>query len=50
MGLFKPDLYRSFAFGFALGALIIGIHSGPELWQEIVPPAQAQSAAVQQDR
>lgn len=42
MGLFKADLYRSFAFGFALGAAILGIQAGPELWNEIVPQAQAQ--------
>jgi hypothetical protein len=23
MGLFKPDLYRSFAIGFALGAVLL---------------------------
>ena len=23
MGLFKPDLYRSFAIGFALGAVVV---------------------------
>lgn len=50
MGLFKPDLYRSFAFGFALGALILGVQAGPELWQEIVPQAQAQSVAPEQAR
>ena len=24
MGLFKPDLYRSFAIGFLIGAMIVG--------------------------
>jgi hypothetical protein len=41
MGLFKPDLYRHFAMGFALGALIVGVQVGPSLWDEVVPQAQA---------
>ncbi len=49
MGLFKPDLYRSFAFGFALGALILGVQAGPDVWQELAPQAQAQTAAPSQD-
>lgn len=41
MGLFKPDLYRSFAIGFALGALALAFHYGPENWGEAIPQAQA---------
>ena len=30
MGLFKPDLYRSFAVGFLIGAAILGANLGGE--------------------
>ena len=47
MGLFKADFYRFFALGFAGGALLVfgamGIGSGGDLGNNIVPPAQAQS-------
>ena len=48
MGLFKPDLYRSLAFGFALGAVIVfsvlGIDPGSNLANGVAPPAVAASA------
>jgi len=31
MGLFTPDLYRSFAIGFGLGALVLAITVGSQL-------------------
>lgn len=46
MRLFTSDLYRSFAAGFALGALIVGVQIGPDLWGEIVPQAHAQTLAA----
>jgi hypothetical protein len=46
MRLFTSDLYRSFAAGFALGALIVGVQIGPELWDEVVPQAHAQTLAA----
>ena len=41
MRLFKSDLYRNFAIGFAIGAMIVGVQAGPELWNQVVPQAQA---------
>ena len=41
MGLFKPDLYRNFAIGFALGALLVGVQLGPQLLGDAIPQAQA---------
>jgi len=41
MGLFTPDLYRSFAFGFAVGAVIIGVSAVPNWGAELASPAQA---------
>lgn len=44
MGLFKPDLYRSFAIGFALGAALIGLYAAGGFQAEIASPAQAATA------
>lgn len=45
MGIFKPDFYRYFAFGFAGGALLVmgamGIGHVAPLSNDLVPPAQA---------
>ena len=41
MGLFKPDLYRSLALGFALGTVLAGWQIAPQLAAEIAPPAHA---------
>lgn len=45
MGLFKPDLLRSFGIGFALGtALLIGsvwAHSEEGLTGKVIPKAEA---------
>lgn len=47
MGLFTPQLYRSFAVGFALGALVLlGVMEGDarsQLAEKIVPSAVAAS-------
>lgn len=43
IGLFKPDLYRSFALGFVLGAAILTLQAGPELWAEILPQTLAKA-------
>jgi len=45
MRLFKSDLYRNFAIGFAVGTLIVGAQAGPQLWDELVPQAQAHTVA-----
>ena len=48
MGLFKPDFYRFFLFGFAAGALFVvttmdtGI--GSTIARGVVPIAEAQAA------
>lgn len=45
MGLFKADLYRFFALGFAGGALLVlgamGIGSHSPLMNDLAPAAQA---------
>lgn len=48
MGLFKPDLFRSLAIGFAVGAVIVvaalGINPGSNLANGVAPPAEAAAA------
>lgn len=43
MGLFKPDLYRAFAIGFALGGLVIALVLGTGLSGDpsLIPAATA---------
>ena len=41
MGLFTPDLYRNFAIGFAVGAVIIGVSSVPNWNVDLSSPVQA---------
>jgi hypothetical protein len=48
MRLFKSDLYRNFAIGFVGGALLVGAQAGPELWDQIIPQAQAHTLAAPQ--
>lgn len=48
MGLFKPDFYRFFAFGFLAGAVLVGVTmESPvrdELVSGVVPVAEAAPA------
>ena len=45
MGLFKPDLYRSFAIGFAVGAAILGgvmsMNNESSISNRVIPSASA---------
>ncbi len=41
MGLFKSDLYRNFAIGFAVGAAFVGLSATGGWDGEIASPAQA---------
>ncbi|KUO55853.1 MAG: hypothetical protein APF82_05245 [Sphingomonadales bacterium BRH_c42] len=41
MNLFKPDLYRSLAIGFALGVALITMISVPHWDGDLADPAQA---------
>lgn len=45
MGLFKPDLFRSFAIGFVAGAVILGgvmgIKSDDSIANRVIPAASA---------
>jgi hypothetical protein len=41
MGLFKADLYRSFAVGFVLGGLALGAAMTQRPDQVMIPQAQA---------
>lgn len=48
MGLFKPDLFRSLALGFALGAVavfaVIGVNFIQNIADGVAPAAEAASA------
>jgi len=49
MGMFKPDFYRFFTIGFALGAALVfatlsGGHVGSKIADGVVPTAQAAAA------
>ncbi|MBE5073943.1 hypothetical protein IM511_06460 [Erythrobacteraceae bacterium E2-1 Yellow Sea] len=44
MGLFKPDLYRNFALGFALGAVLVGVGVVDNWHADMATPAQAATA------
>ena len=44
MGLFTPDLYRSFAIGFAVGVVIIGASAVRNWDTDLASPAQAATA------
>lgn len=48
MGLFKPDFYRFFLVGFAVGALFVvgamDTQVGPAIKDGVVPAAEAQAA------
>lgn len=46
MGLFKPDLYRSFGIGFALGAVLVALQVGPSLMDQFLPAAQAETVEL----
>ncbi|MBN8500127.1 MAG: hypothetical protein J0M19_03120 [Sphingomonadales bacterium] len=52
MGLFKPDLYRSFAVGFVLGAALLSgfmaAKSGDGLSDKVIPAATAAPALPDQ--
>lgn len=54
MGLFKPDLFRSFALSFVLGtaALLASLAatSGKGLGNQMIPAAQAAPVALDQTR
>ncbi len=41
MNLFAPDLYRNFALGFAVGAVIVGAATIDQWADQISPPANA---------
>lgn len=45
MGLFKPDLFRSLAIGFVVGAVIVfsalGIDPAQNITQGVAPAAEA---------
>ncbi|MFM2300405.1 MAG: hypothetical protein RLZZ84_141 [Pseudomonadota bacterium] len=54
MGLFKRDLYRSFAVGFGLGTaallLALGIQSSSGISGQVISAAQAAPALPDQTR
>ncbi len=53
MGLFKADLYRSFAIGFALGAAVLVAtmgFRGDAAGNGVIPAAAAAPVAIDQTR
>ncbi len=48
MGLFKPDLFRSLAAGFALGAVIVfsmlDVDAGSQIANGVAPQVEARAA------
>ncbi len=52
MGLFKPDLYRSFAIGFVLGsamlAAVLGSQGDRPIAGQVIPSATAAPAELDQ--
>ncbi len=54
MGLFKPDLFRSFAIGFVLGAVVLlgmaGLEAGNSISGQVIPSAQAAPSLPDQTR
>jgi hypothetical protein len=49
MGLFKPDLYRNFAIGFALGAGLVVWQIAPSMNADLIPQAQAAPVSAPAD-
>lgn len=43
MGLLKPDLYRSFGIGFALGAVLVAMQIGPSFQEQFLPSTHAET-------
>lgn len=41
MNLFKTDLFRNFAIGFAAGAVIVAFQASPDIFGAILPTAEA---------
>jgi len=41
MNLFKTDLFRNFAIGFAAGAVIVALQATPDIFGAILPAAEA---------
>lgn len=48
MGLFKADLFRSFAVGFVMGAIVLGAAMTHRPDQGVFPQAQAATALPDQ--
>lgn len=47
MRLFSSDLFRNFAIGFAIGAVIVAVHAGTNPLTDAVPQAQAAPLVIQ---
>ncbi|MGV2494745.1 hypothetical protein [Pelagerythrobacter aerophilus] len=41
MNLFKTDLFRNFAIGFAAGAVIVALQASPDIVGAVLPQAEA---------
>lgn len=41
MRLFKTDLFRNFAIGFAVGAVLVALMASPDIVGAVVPSAEA---------
>ncbi|WP_427966302.1 hypothetical protein [Altererythrobacter sp.] len=47
MGLFKADLYRNFAIGFAVGTLLVGAMTAQDWNADLAAPAYAATGEAQ---
>jgi len=43
MRLFKTDLFRNFAIGFAAGAVLVALQASPDIIDAVIPAAEAAS-------
>lgn len=43
MRLFKTDLFRNFAIGFAAGAVLVALQASPDIVDAVIPAAEAAS-------
>jgi hypothetical protein len=41
MRLFKTDLFRNFAIGFAAGAVLVALQASPDVIGAVIPAAEA---------
>lgn len=43
MRIFKTELFRNFAIGFAAGAVLVALQASPDIIGAVIPAAEAAS-------